>query len=66
MKWEADIIAQPSLHFEIKKDSRAGYYVYAYKNGIDTHDHLQDTLEMAKQCAFDEFGVPLDAWKQME
>lgn len=51
--------------FEIDEDlPGVGFNVYAYdSNGKNTHDYLQDTLEMAKKCALEEFGVPLDSWK---
>ena len=50
--------------FEIVEDlPGVGFYIYAYdSNGKNTHDHLQDTLQIAKECALEEFGVPLDGW----
>ena len=50
--------------FEIIEDlPDIGWYVYAYdSSGHNTHDYLQDDLEMAKRCAFEEFGVPYNAW----
>jgi hypothetical protein len=43
-----------------------GWYVYAYdKDGKNTHDYLQDSEIMAKECALDEFDVPLNSWKKM-
>ncbi len=51
--------------FEIVKDPAVGFYVWRFDvpAGISTHDHLQDDLDRAKQCALDEFGVALDAWR---
>jgi hypothetical protein len=50
--------------FEIVEDlPEVGFYLYAYDSkGKNTHDYLQDTLQMAKEYAFEEFGVPLESW----
>lgn len=50
--------------FEIVEDNpEVGFYLYVFdSNGKNTHDHLQDTLEITKKFAFEEFGVPLDSW----
>lgn len=52
------------LTYEIVDDlPDIGWYVYAYDSeGKNTHDYLQDDLNMAKRCARSEFGVPFDAW----
>lgn len=54
------------MQFIIREDTKAGFYLHVYENGIDKYDHLQDTLEIAKKQAFEDFGVPYDAWKQVE
>ena len=41
------------------------YYVYAWTEKGAEYDHLQDTLVMAKECAFEEFGVPLNSWEKL-
>jgi hypothetical protein len=44
-----------------------GFYIYAYdRDGKNTHDYLQDDLDMAKLCALDEFGVPADSWTEVQ
>ena len=50
--------------FEIIEDlPKVGFYLYVYdSNGKNTYDYLQDTLQMAKECALEEFGVPIDSW----
>jgi hypothetical protein len=48
--------------FRIERNEPAGFYVYAFDDEHCTHDYLQDTLEMAKECALEEFGVPENAW----
>ena len=42
------------------------YYVYAWTNKGAEFDYLQDTLDMAKKCALDEFGIPVDSWKELK
>lgn len=56
-----------NLTYKIIEDNPdGGFYVFAYDaNGNDTHDYLQDNLDMAKKCALDEFDVPLDAWTEV-
>jgi hypothetical protein len=48
--------------FKIEEDANVGFYVYAFEGARCTHDHLQDTLALAKECVREEFGVPEDAW----
>ena len=50
--------------FEIVEDlPEVGFYIYAFDSlGKNTHDHLQDTEQKAKECALEEFVVPLDFW----
>ena len=57
MKWEAKITHPKPLNFVIEHDELAGYYLYVYENGIDTHDHLQDTLEFAMEQAMEDFDA---------
>jgi len=51
-------------HFKIEEDVSAGFYVYAFEGEKCTHDSLQDTLALAKECAREEFGVPEPANRQ--
>jgi hypothetical protein len=50
--------------FVIQQDEAAGFCMYAFEGERCTHDYLQDTLEIAKECAREEFGVPEDAWHE--
>ena|SRR5882757_5986709 len=50
--------------FKIEEDVSAGFYVYAFEGEKCTHDSLQDTLALAKECAREEFGVPEPANRQ--
>jgi len=52
------------LRYEIIDGEELGFYVFAYDvNGKNTHDYLQDDIDMAKRCATDEFGVPSASWR---
>ena len=60
-----------SLHnhrtFIIKESlPEVGWYLYALKGDRAEYDYLQDTLEMAKKCAFNKFGVPIDSWTEVK
>ena len=39
-----------------------GYYLYVYDGERCTHDYLQDTLDFARECALELFGVPTESW----
>jgi hypothetical protein len=54
--------SQGGRTFKIVKDASVGFYVYAFEGERCTHDYLQDTLGLAKECAREEFGVPENAW----
>ena len=73
MKWLTDYKDPQGRTYSIgiMKFSRGNmpmqYMVYANdKNGFNTHDYAQDSLERAKRCAFKQFGVPMDSWKETE
>ena len=55
-----------NICYEIYDDGDIGFYVLRNENGTNTHDYLQDTLELAIECAFEEFGVPVDQWTVVE
>lgn len=59
---------KPKLELKIEYDENVGYYLYVYE--ISTNkciaDHLQDTLDFAKDDALEIYGVPLDSWKAVE
>jgi hypothetical protein len=50
--------------FVIEEDKAAGFYIYVFEAERCTHDHLQDTLEIAKDFTEKEFGVPKAAWRE--
>lgn len=40
---------------------QVGWYLYLFdKNGNNTHDYLQDTEQIAKEQAYEDFGVPIE------
>ena len=49
--------------FEIVGDDGWGVYVFRYFAGQNTHDYLQDNVQMAHRCAEAEWGVPVSAWR---
>ncbi len=75
MKWVADTPEPGKLHFEIEPEEYTSlpgnqkhteYKLYVYENGKNTHDYLQEQLQWAKEYARERFGVPLDAWRQID
>ncbi len=65
MEWTADITHPKPMHFIIRQDKTAGFYIYVYENGHGLYDYLQDTLEIAMDFAFEKFHVPKDAWQRV-
>jgi len=52
-----------NLTFEIVEDlPEVGFYLYVYDNNNCLEDHLQDTEQISKEFALEEYGVPLDSW----
>ncbi len=64
MKWRAQSQALKPRTYEIEYDPLVGFYLYVFKNGKCTHDYLQDTLELTKEYALKDFGVPKNIWKR--
>lgn len=64
MKWEAS--SPPfAIRYEIKYDPMVGFYLYVFEGNKCIHDCLQDTLDLAMECAWEDFGVPKSAWKKI-
>lgn len=78
MKWYSTHPHPDKLCFIIEDGGNVGFYLYVYESmdlfNEDIHDaaycsrhqqdHLQDTLEIAKEQALEDFGVPLNSWIQ--
>ena len=65
MPWVAEIHEPTRRYCVIEHDDLVGFYFYIYEDE-QTFDHLQDTLEIAKLQAFEDFQVPLDAWQEVD
>ncbi len=53
------------LSFRIEEDyPEVGIYLYVYKNNVCIKDFLQDTIDICKEIAFEEYKVPIDFWKE--
>jgi hypothetical protein len=66
MKYFAKIEALQSMYFEIKEDPAAGFYLYVFEGEKCIYDHLQDTFEIAVECALEDYRVPKNAWEKIE
>lgn len=66
MKWRANLKSPHSQYYEIECDPHVGFYLYVYEGDKCIRDYLQDTLEIAIECAWEDYGVPKDSWKEIE
>jgi len=66
MKMIAESEKLKPRRFIIKHDEAAGFYLYVFENNRCIRDHLQDTLELAIEVAFEDYQVPKDLWKIVE
>jgi hypothetical protein len=66
MKWRADSDSLKPRHYEIKHDPLVGYYLYVFEAEKCVRDHLQDTLAVAMESAFEDYDVPKSAWRKQE
>ena len=66
MKWHANSESLYPRRYEIKQDPIAGFYLYVFEGDKCICDYLQDTLEIAMECAWKDFGVPKNAWKKAD
>lgn len=75
MKWVAEITYPKPRRFEITQEGlynlqnhqvAVEFHLIAYENGEGFDDSHQDTLALAQEIAFEDFQVPLNAWKQIE
>jgi len=79
-KWYSTFNHPDGLFFIIKEDApEAGFFLYVYSDrdsfeediwqlyGCSQHeqDHLQDTFEIARRQAREDFGVPEDSWVEV-
>ena len=53
------------LFFKIEEDyPEVGAYLYVYQQDKCIKDLLQDTIDVCKEVALEEYGVPIDIWKE--
>ena len=64
MKWLATSECLKRRYYKIKYDPFVGFYLYVFEDDKCIHDHLQDTLEMAIECPWEDYGVPKNAWQR--
>ena len=51
------------LRFEIEEDlPLVGAYLYVFEGEKVLYDFLQSSIDVCKNQALEDFGVPLDAW----
>lgn len=66
MKWRANPESLKLRRYDIKHDPNIGFYLYVFENDKCITDYLQDTLELAMECALEDFGVPKGSWEKVE
>lgn len=42
-----------------------GWYIYVFEKGKCIRDDLQDTLEIAKEVALEDYAVPVSSWTEV-
>ncbi len=63
MKWRSYPKLSKKYYYEIKQDPAVGFYFFVFDGNKCVHDNLQDTLKIAIDYAFEEYGVPEDSWE---
>ena len=52
--------------FVIEEDlPEVGAYLYVYDNDSCIKDYLQDSIDICKKIALEDYQVPLDSWKEI-
>lgn len=63
MKYRIFEVEYNDMKFKIEEDlPEVGVYLYVYHKDKCEKDYLQDNIEVCKQIAFEEFGVPYEKW----
>ena len=67
MQHKKDITHYKNKKFVKEEDEPdVGLYLYVFDMVKCIKDYLQDTLEIAKDCAFDDYGVFIDSWEEIK
>ncbi len=54
-----------ALRFVISQDKpEVGWYLYVYSGDKCIADHLQDSLDKAKEMALEKYAVPFSLWRE--
>jgi hypothetical protein len=43
-----------------------GSFLFVYENDFCTYDYFQNSIQFCKETALEEFGVPMDSWKEVD
>lgn len=62
MKWCAKSEFIKNRYYEIEHGQFVGFYLYVFEGEKCIHDHLQGTFKMAIESAWEDYGVPKNAW----
>ncbi len=56
-------VIQGDTVYKIEEDNPGvGSYLYVFENGKCIKDYLQNSIDLCKSFAFEEFGVPIERW----
>lgn len=66
MKWQTNFKSLKPRRYEIKHDPLVGFYFYVFEDGKCICDYLQNTLELAMDCAWEDFGVSKNVWERVD
>lgn len=47
-------------------DQFVGFYLFVFEDDVCIYDQLQDTLEIAIESAWEDYGVPKNAWVKVD
>ena len=48
-----------------KKKPIIWFYLYIYRGDRCEYDYLQDTITACKELAFEDFGAPMEDWREV-
>jgi len=53
--------------FRMQEDNpEIGVYLFVYEGQKCTIDYLQNDVDICKEFAFDEFGIKIDSWTEVQ
>jgi hypothetical protein len=66
MKWRANSQSLKPYRYEIKHHPSVNFYLYVFNGDKCIRAYLQDTLEIAMKCAWEDYGISKNAWKRAQ